>query len=278
MTINLNVKVMYLNPLGDSAYDQTFADMVAEHKYPGTSAAVASLNPETVPGRMNNLEYRTYESFIINDTVKAARYASKHDYDAMVIGCFYDPALHDAREISDNTIIIAPCQAAIVTALNLANNFSILIGQTKWDDQMRQTVHDYGYKDKLASFQAVGMRVEEFHKDPALTREKLQEAALEAITVHKAESIILGCTLEIGFYRHLQQFLSNNLSTSIPVIDASIASFKAAENAALQKQYGWMNSRVWGMQPPPEDELKKFDILQQDYEFGNIIQVPATTG
>ena len=278
MAIDMNIKVMYLNPIGDSTYDQVFADMVDQYKYPATAADVASLNPENVPAGMNNLEYRTYESFIINDTVKAARYASNHDYDAMVIGCFYDPALYDAREISDNTIIVAPCQAAIVTALNLANNFSILIGQTKWDDQMRQTVHDYGYKDKLASFQAVGLRVEDFHKDPDVTRKKLQEAALEAITVHKAESIILGCTLEIGFYRDLQQFLSENLTANIPVIDASIASFKAAENAALQKQFDWRNSRIWGMQPPPENELKKFDILQQDYKFGNIIHVPATAG
>ena len=278
MTINLNIKVMYLNPVADSAFDQTFADMVADYKYPATAADVTSLNPENVPPGMNNLEYRTYESFIINDTVKAARYVSNHHYDAMVIGCFYDPALHDAREIAGNTIIVAPCQAAIVTALNLANNFSILIGQTKWDDQMRQTVHDYGYKDKLASFQAVGMRVEQFHKDPAVTREKLQEAALEAVLVHKAESIILGCTLEIGFFRELQRFLNAELSANIPVIDAAIASFKAAENAALQKQFGWRNSRIWGMEPPPESELKKFDIMQRDYRFGNVIHVPAASG
>ena len=185
---------------------------------------------------MNNLEYRSYESFIINETVKAARYASDHDYDAMVIGCFYDPALHDAREISGNTIIIAPCQASIVTALNIANNFSILIGKTKWENQMRQSVYEYGYRDKLASFQPVDMRVAEFHKDPARTRKRLQAAAVEAVQVHKAESIILGCTLEIGFYRELQDYLNGPEAfpgAGIPVIDPSIAAFKAAENAAF---------------------------------------------
>ena len=199
MNNDMNIKVMYLNPIGSSAYDRVFADMIERYKYPSTCADIVSMNPASVPPGMNNLEYRSYESFIINDTVKAARYASEHDYDAMVIGCFYDPALHDAREISSDTVVVAPCQASIVTALTIANSFSILIGKTKWETQMRQTVHEYGYSDKLASFQAVDLRVAEFHKDPDETRKRLQTAAVEAVQVHKAESIILGCTLEIGF-------------------------------------------------------------------------------
>ncbi len=171
---------------------------------------------------------------------------------------------------------MSPCQASITAVLNIANNFSILIGQPKWEDQIRQNVYDYGYKDKLASFQSVGLGVEDFHKDPVVTREKLEAAAVEAVTIHKAESIILGCTLEIGFYEYLQKFLNGIFSAHIPVIDCSIASFKAAENAAMQKQFGWKNSRVWGMQPPPESELEKFDIFQTDYQFGNIINIPAT--
>ena len=278
MAENMNIKVMYLNPIGSSAYDQVFADMIEQYKYPATCADVVSMNPAGVPPDMNNLEYRSYESFIVNDTVKAARYASEHGYDAMVTGCFYDPALYDAREISGNTIIVAPCQASIVTALNIANNFSILIGKTKWENQMRQSVYEYGYRDKLASFQPIDMRVAEFHQDPALTCSRLQTAAVEAVQVHKAEAIILGCTLEIGFYRELQDYLNGPEAfpgAGIPVIDPSIAAFKAAENAALLKKYGWKNSRYGSMQPPPEDELRAFNLFREDYEFGNVIHVPA---
>ncbi|MXX30091.1 MAG: hydantoin racemase [Gammaproteobacteria bacterium] len=193
----------------------------------------------------------------------------------MVIGCFYDPALDDAREISGTTAVVAPCQAACEVALNLANNFSVIIGETKWEDQMRQAVYNYGYKDKLASFQAIGMRVEDFHKDPEATTLALEAAAVDAVRLHKAESIILGCTLEVGFFKVLQEFLERNYGVNIPVIDCSIAALKAGENAALAKSVGWNPSRIWGMQPPPESELQTFDILQTDYKFGNIIHVPA---
>ena len=276
MSLNTDIKILYLNPIGMSSYDQTFADMAKAYKFPGTSVDVASLNPATVPPGMTDLEFRSYEALIIADTVKAARAAANEDYDAMVIGCFYDPALLDAREISGETIVVAPCQASIVEALNIANNFSIIIGEDKWADQMRNTVYEYGYGDKLASFESVGLRVEEFHVDPDRTAQLMREAARRAFTEHHAESIILGCTLEVGFFTDLQRFMTEEAGgLRVPVIDCSIAALKAAENAALQRQIGWTNSRVWGMQPPPEDELKKFNIYQDVYKFGNVIHVPA---
>ena len=273
MSANMNITVMYLNPLGNSDYDETFAEMIRDYKYPQTTAYVASMGGNDVPGKMDNLEYRTYESYIVNETVKVARYCSVHNFDAMVIGCFYDPALLGAREISDNTVVVAPCQASIAAALNVANNFSIIIGERKWENQMRRTVYEYGYKDKLASFESVGLRVKDFHNDPAATKQKLESAAMEAVTIHRAESIILGCTLEVGFYQDLQNLISSRIGGNVPVIDCSIASFKAAENAALLKQWGWKNSRIWGMQPPPESELAGFDILQTDVKFGNTIKI-----
>lgn len=275
MSLDTNIKVMYLNPIGNSDYDSVFADMAKKYKYPGTAVDVVSMNPASVPPKMDNLEYRTYEAFIIRDTVEAARYASKNSYDAMVIGCFYDPALDDAREISGTTAVVAPCQAACEVALNLANNFSVIIGEAKWEDQMRQAVYNYGYKDKLASFQAIGLRVADFHKDAAKTKALLESAAKEAVQSHGAESIILGCTLEVGFFEELQDYLAQNFTGNVPVIDCSIAALKAGENAALAKHIGWNPSRMWGMQPPPESELQAFGILQTDYKFGNVIHVPA---
>ena len=276
MSLGTDIKIMYLNPVGESSDDRMFADMAREYKYPGTSVDVVSLNPATAPPKMTNLEFRSYEALVVADIVKAARQASRDGYDAMAIGCFYDPALADAREISGDTMVVAPCEASIMQATTIANNFSIIIGEDKWADQMGDTVRNYGYGEKLASFESVGLRVEEFQADPERTASLMQDAGRRAYTEHHAESIILGCTMEIGFYKSLQRFLTEEAGgLNVPVIDCSIAALKAAENAALRKQIGWTNSRVWGMQPPPEDELAKFDIYQDDYQFGNLIHVPA---
>ena len=271
--MNMDIKVMYLNPVGTSAYDEVFADMARRYKYPKTTVHVTSLSAAAVSPSMTNLEFRAYEACIFNETVKAARYCASHDYDALIIGCFYDPALLAAREVAGDTVVVAPCQASICAALNLANNFSVIIGQWKWEDQMKQAVYDYGGRDKLASFEAVDLRVEEFHQDPQRTRDRLERAAYRAVSERRAESIILGCTLEVGFFRELQAYLASRLSAFVPVIDPSIAALKAAENAALAKRVGWTNSRVWGMQPPPERELADFGLFQSDMEFGNTLVI-----
>lgn len=273
-----DIKVMYLNPLAMDAYDRTFAEMVRDYKYPGTTVHVTSFSGACVSPKMTNLEFRAYEACILNETVRAARYCATHGFDSLVIGCFYDPALLAAREVAGDTTVVAPCQASISAALSVSNNFSIVIGQWKWEDQMRQAVYDYGARDRLVSFEAVGLRVEEFHQDRERTRKKLEAAAERAVAERRAESIILGCTLEVGFFRELQAYLTRRLGANVPVIDCSIAAFKAAEHAALQKRLGWTNSRVWGMQAPPEDELARFGALQGEFEFGNTLIVSPDGG
>lgn len=276
MPLHTDIKIMYLNPVGESSDDRMFADMAERYKYPHTSVEVVSLNPATVPPKLTSLEFRSYEALVVADIVKAARQASKEGFQAMAIGCFYDPGLADAREIAGDMAVVAPCQASVTQAMTIANNFSVVIGQDKWADQMGETIRRYGCRDKLASFESVDLRVDDFHKDPERTAGLLKRAARKAFAESRAESIILGCTMEVGFHEEIQQFLAEGTGgPRVPVIDCSIAALKAAENAALRVQLGWTNSRVWGMQPPPEDELRRFDVFQGDYEFGNRIRVPA---
>ncbi|MCY1374470.1 hypothetical protein D9M69_618140 [compost metagenome] len=78
-----------------------------------------------------------------------------------------------------------------------------------------------------------------------------------AIDEDGAEALILGCTLEFGFYRQLQDALG------VPVIDSALAAFKRAEALADMKQrFDWKPSRVGGCEPPPEDkELLAWNVF-----------------
>lgn len=261
------MKIMYLNPLGVADYDQTFADMAAAYKYPGTQVDVCSLNPSV--GAMDNLEYRTYEALVTADIIKATRQAAQDGYDAMIIACFYDLALDDARQIAGGMVVVAPCQSSIETALRISDRYSVIIGQWTWYDQMNETLRKYGYDHQLASFRSIDMSVEDMVSDPTKALARIQEQSSLAIKDDKAEVIVLGCTLEYGTYQTVQAAIG------APVIDPSIASLKAAEHAAALKAYGWGGSPMWGMQPPPEADLARFGILQTPYVFGNTIIVPA---
>jgi len=259
-------KIMYLNPVGFDAYDSFFAEMIKENKFSNTEVHVTSLNARV--GQMDNLEYRTYNALIASDLIKATKQAADEDFDAFIIGCFYDPFLLDAREFSGDMIVVAPCQSSIEIALKLSNRFSVIIGQKKWEHEMHATIKEYGYELQLASFRDVCMTVPEFQKDHKFTEKKLMEAAQLAIEEDGAESLILGCTLEFGFFEKIQK------EFKVPVIDPSIAALKQAEQAAILKnRFGWKPSRKWSCQAPPIDDIKQFGLFKEEYVFGNRIIV-----
>ena len=263
---NTGQKIMYLNPVGFDAYDAFFAEMISKNKFASSEVQVTSLAQSV--GQMDNLEYRTYNALIASDLIKATRQASIEGFDALIIGCFYDPFLLDAREISGDMVVVGPCHCSIEIALKLSNSFSVIIGQKKWQHEMQSTIIEYGFGEHLASFRDVGMTVPEFQEDHKLTEEKLMEAVRLAIDEDGAESIILGCTLEFGFFEKIQN------TFNIPVIDPSIAALKQAEQAAILKnKFGWKPSRQWSTQGPPESDIKRYNLFDKEYQFGNRITV-----
>lgn len=265
------LKIMYLSPImGSAAHDHLFAQMAREHKLPGTEVHVASL-PES-DGRFSHIEYRAYEAMVSRGIIRAARAAAREGFDALAIGCFYDTALHDAREISGDMIVTAPCVASCEIAASLANRFGIIVGRRKWVHQMASTVREHGYEHRLAGFYHVELGVTEFQADHVETERRLIEAGRKAVEEEFAEALILGCTMEIGFYRHVEKRLG------VPVIDPSIAAFKRAEYAAvLKRQCGWKPSRKWSCEAPPEDEIARIGGFDDGEVFGNRIVVEAET-
>lgn len=262
------VKVLWINPVGFSSFDKPMADMIAQIKEPRTTVELVSLAMESSP---DNLEYRTFESLIIRETVELSRYAARGDFDGVVIGCFYDPALHEAREISGSAVVVAPCEASLQVMTRLCNRFSIIVGQDFWVEQMTRRVHEYGLAGKLASMRSIRCPVAEMQVDPQRTKSRIMAAAREAIEKDGAEAIVLGCTIEFGLFRELQE------SLGVPVIDPVFASFKECEFAAgLKKAYGWKPSRIGSCQPPSEHDLERFRVFSRNPPIGNRLILEAS--
>lgn len=266
------LKIFWLNPLTTTALDQPIADLIREIKLPSTEVHVASLDlGKSASGNtidITNVEYRVAQSAIWLPVTQVSSHIGKTGFDGLSIGCFYDTALEEAREVSGEAVVIAPCQAALQTISNLSQRFSIIIGQDKWRQQMEDRVRYYGYHDRLASFRSLGLGVDDFQKDTKLTEERIHAAAEKAIKEDGAEGIILGCTAEFGFFRALQADLG------CPVIDAVYSCFKATENAALAKaQFGWKPSRLGSGGPFDPAGLAATHLLDDPPRLNEVIVV-----
>ena len=262
------LKIMYLSPVGSADDDDVFAEMAKEYKSPGTEVHITSLNPDH--GRFTHIEFRSYEAIVTAGIVRAARLAQIEGFDAFAIGCFYDTALHDAREVSGSMPVTAPCVASMEIASSLANRFGIIVGRRKWVHQMHSTVAQNGKESSLSGFYHVGLGVNEFQVDHDSTHSLLLKAGRKAVEEDFAEALILGCTLEVGFFKDLSSELG------VPVIDPSIAALKRAEYSAnLKRACGWIPSRKWSCEAPDEAELARFGLEGVGEVFGNRIIVAA---
>ena len=97
---------------------------------------------ETAPrgsdGALTHIEYRAYEAVVCGGIVGAARTAAAEGFDALAIGCFYDTALLDAREVSGDKVGRRHARAAL-----------------EWVHQMNAVERDIGMADRLSGFYTV---------------------------------------------------------------------------------------------------------------------------
>lgn len=247
------MRILWINPIGTEAYDADIFKILNEAKRADTQVEVVSLPAD----RPNHLEYHSYEAMVVADIVRIAQRAAD-EYNAVVIGCFYDLALREAREVSGQAVVTAPCQSATAIASNLGNTFSVLVGRRKWIPKMRENVHLYGHGHRLVSMRPLGLGVEDFQVDHDLTCNRLLTAGRQAVEEDGAEVLILGCTAEYGFSQEMQAELG------VPVIDAVTAPFKYAEFLAeTAARFGWYPSRMWGSEAPPKGELAAWGLFDK---------------
>lgn len=237
--------ILWINPVGTEVFDADTLRILNAAKLDGTQVDVVSLPAD----RPKHLEYHAYEALVVADIVRLTRKAADR-CDAVVIGCFYDVGLREAREVSGRAIVTAPCQSATAIASNLGNTFSVLVGRRKWIPKMRENVHLYGHGRRLVSMRPLDLGVHDFQADHDRTCDRLLTEGRKAVQEDGAEVIILGCTAEYGFYKEMQEALG------VPVIDAVLAPFKYAEFLAdLAGRFGWHPSRMWGSEAPPQGEV-----------------------
>jgi len=247
------VRILYINPVGTKVND---APMLRELR--GAAAKGTNVDLVSLQRGPWHVEYHYYESLVLADVLHEVKKAEDEGYDAVVIGCFYDLGLQEAREISERTVITAPAESAMLLACSLGYKFSVIVGRRKWIPQMTDTVAKYGLKDRLASFRVINMGVLDFQRDPSKTSRAQIEEGRKAVGIDGAEVLILGCTVEFGFWNLLQKKLG------VPVLDPVITPLKYAEYlVTLRDGYGWSHSKIGSYKSPPLTEILAWDLGRQ---------------
>lgn len=247
------MRILYINPVGTSVNDASMIRELRESVAKGTEVDLVSL--QRGPW---HVEYHYYESLVLADVLHKVKEAENDGYDAVVLGCFYDLGLQEAREMSERTVITGPAESAMLLACSLGYKFSIIVGRRKWIPQMTDNIVKYGLKDRFASFRVIDMGVLDFQRNPSRTSRAQIEEGRKAVELDGAEVLILGCTAEFGFWNLLQKKLG------VPVLDPVITPLKYAEYlVTLRNSFGWSHSKIGSYKSPPLKEILTWELGNQ---------------
>lgn len=258
-------RILWISPVGRDRSLTDIESILVRAAKPNTEVQVRCLDRGP-----HHVEYHYYEALVLPDLLHLVKRAEHEDFDATVLGCFYDLGLEEAREISETMPVTAPAEATTHLATTMGDTFSVIVGRRKWVPQMRERIRRYGFGERLASFKPVDLGVLDFQADHETTVERLRTAGREAVEEDGAEVVILGCTAEYGFYRDLQDDIG------VPVLDAVTAPFKFAELLADLRQFGWTHSKVGGYESPPSEEVFEWNLPEQ-YETMGVWEVERAT-
>jgi allantoin racemase len=197
-----------------------------------------------------HLEYEFYEHLAVHRIIEKTVNAEKNGYDAVVIGCFYDPGLRETRELV-KIPVVGVCEASVhVAAMLSAGKFSILVGRSKWIPKMAANIRDYGFESKVASWRVLNLTVPDM-RDREKTQAAILREARAAVEEDHAECVVLGCTGMAGQAKKAQEELG------VPILDPVLMGLKVAElRAILWRRFGISHSKIGGYEAPPTEELK----------------------
>ena len=148
-------KILWINPLGTQEFDAPVSEALAHES--DAQIDIASLSQGPV-----NLDPNSSATVMGHETLRVIRWAEQEGYDAAVIGCFYDPYLRAAREITNRLVVVAPAESSLRIASTLGDSYSILVGSRKNIPEMHENVVRYGHENKLASFRTLDISVNDY--------------------------------------------------------------------------------------------------------------------
>ena len=139
---------------------------------------------------------------------------NKDKYDAFVIGCFSDPGVAAAREITSKPVI-GLCEAGVSAALNFCEAYGIVTNLASDVSGEIRLLRAQGLDARLAGIEAIGVPVTALADTPEIRASAV--AAARRLGERGAQGVILGCAGMTAYSRQIRE------ETGLWVIDPVVA-------------------------------------------------------
>ncbi|MCO5396714.1 aspartate/glutamate racemase family protein [Ralstonia soli] len=226
----MTVAIKFINPFGTDQYNGLIRETMAPYLRDGTELVVANTSncPENIDYYYNK---HLIEEAIFEEVIKAER----ERFDAVIVGCCYDPGVRVARELVDIPVI-GPLEAAMYFAPYFGHDYVVVTDHHKAVPYLRDLVRLYGQQANCLDVSCINWFVTEMIKDTDGVARDAMNAAVAAMMNKGAEAAILGCTIISASYEKL--ILQTGEERNRAVLNPNTCALKMAESLADLKRQG----------------------------------------
>ena len=149
----------------------------------------------------------------------------QEDVSAFVIGCYSDPGLQEARELSAKPVF-GIAESAMLTAMTKGSRFGVISILEQSIPRHAYQIRKLGFESRCAGDRAIGLRVTEL-ADPVRAFNGIRDAAELLRDEDGADVLILGCSGMADNRHRLEEIVG------LPVVEQTQAAAAFALGTAL---------------------------------------------
>jgi allantoin racemase len=182
-------RICFLNPFGTDDYDPIIQETLTPSLRTGTELEIRHL-----PAGPRNIDYYVPKHLSEVEILKSVVAAEQDGFDAFVIGCCYDPALTQARELA-SIPVIGPLEASVLLSRLFGHRFAVITDHHKAVPEIEDRVRLYGVEANCRSVTAIEWFVDDMLGDSERVARDLYVRAGEVLERDRAEVVVVGCTI-----------------------------------------------------------------------------------
>jgi allantoin racemase len=253
----MGVKINFINPFGTPVYNDLIKETLLQYARPDTEVVVTNTKncPENIDYYYNK---HIIELVIMEDVMRA----EQEGYDAVIVGCCYDPGVRVARELVDIPVI-GPLEATIMMSPYYGHDYVLVTDHHKAVPYLRDMVKVYGGPE-CRDVTCIDWFVTEMIRDTEGVAKDAIEKCRAAMEKSRAEVVVLGCTIIAASME--KWYIDTKAPRDLTILNTNTFSLKMAEGLADLKQRGLYNINRGGYyQKPQQRNAAEFAEVRARY-------------
>jgi allantoin racemase len=255
-------RIAFIDPFGTDAYDEIIRDTLEPLAMDDTALEVRSLI-----GAPKNIDYFWPKHLLEVAVFEECMRLEDDGFDAIIVGCCYDPGVRVARELVDIPVV-GPLEASLNMASYFGHRATIVTDHHKAVPYIEDLVRLYGQQN-VRNVRCIDWWVTDMIRSPAEVAADAVRTSLDALEEDDADLVVLGCTIiaacltqhtrETGEYRDM------------PVVNPNLLALKSAEMLAdLHGRGEYRISRRGYYQKQAARDAAEFEQIRREYRLTRI--------